>query len=146
MPPWGGAGGVRTPKGCVPGMAQTNGSFGEFHGFPLQNLGPVGEGVWQGSKVPVPNRRLVPGSREKRGKTGKNREKRGKTGKNGGKRGKNGGKQGKTGEIWGGGYFGQDPPTQILPPPTFIIMWGAFFANQIEAKGLSRVRHPSPKG
>ena len=62
--------------------------------------------------------------------------------------GKNGEKRGKTGEnrgnLGGGGYFGQDPPTQL--PPPLIILWGAFFANQIEAKALSRVRHPSPKG
>ena len=81
---------------------------------------------------------------------GKNGEKQGKTGKNGEKRGKrrkNGGKTGKNGGNLGGGDFGQDPPTRLLPPPPpFIILWGAFFANQIEAKALSRVRHPSPKG
>ena len=48
--------------------------------------------------------------------------------------------------IRGGGYFGQDPPTQLwthpAPPPPLIILWGAFFVNQIEAKALSRFRHP----
>ena len=95
---------------------------------------------------PVPNRCLVPGSREKRRKTEKNGEKRGETG---GKRGGNGEKRGKSGGGGGGGYFGQNPPTRFLThldPPLFIILWGAFFANQIEAKALSRVRHPSPKG
>ena len=62
----------------------------------------------QGSKVPVPNRRLVPGSREKRGKTGKTGEKGEKRGKTEEKRGGNGEKRGESG---GGGYFGQDPPT-----------------------------------
>ena len=52
----------------------------------------------------------------------------------------------------GGGYFGQDPPTQLWThppnfgpsqtPPPLIILWGAFFVNQIEAKALSRFRHP----
>ena len=105
--------------------------------------------VWlqeQGSKVPVPNQRLVPGSREKRGKTGENGEKRENRGKTGGKRRKNGEKTGENGGKSGGGGFGQDPPTRLLPPPPFIFLWGAFFANQIEAKALSRVRHPSPKG
>ena len=32
-----------------------------------------------------------------------------------------------------------DPPR---PPPPLIILWGGFFVNQIEAKALSRVRHP----
>ena len=55
--------------------------------------------------------------------------------------------------IRGGGVFWTrpthptlDPPTQLLthpdPPPPLIILWGAFFVNQIEAKALSRVRHP----
>ena len=81
---------------------------------------------------------------------GKNGEKRGKTGKNGGKTGKNGEKRGENGEkrgISGGGVFWTRPThPNFTPPPTFIILWGAFFANQIEAKALSRVRHPSPKG
>ena len=45
----------------------------------------------------------------------------------------------------GGGKFGQDPPTQLWThpdPPPLIILWGAFFVNQIEANALSRVRHP----
>ena len=95
----------------------------------------------QGSKVPIPNRRLVPSSREKRGKTGKNGGKRGKTGKNGGKRrknggkrGENGGKTGKNGGNLGGGVFWTRPTHPNFTPPTFIILWGAFFANQIEAK------------
>ena len=102
--------------------------------------------------VPIPNRRLVPSSREKRGKTGETGEKRGKTGKNGEKRRKNGENGGKTGGKRGengenlGGVFWTRPTHPNFTPPTFIILWGAFFANQIEAKALSRVRHPSPKG
>ena len=48
----------------------------------------------------------------------------------------------------GGGYFGQDPPTRLWThpdPPPLIILWGAFFVSQNEAKMLSPVRHPSPK-
>ena len=55
--------------------------------------------------------------------------------------------------IRGGGVFWTrpthptlDPPGQLLthsePPPPLIILWGAFFVNQIEAKALSRVGHP----
>ena len=102
--------------------------------------------------VPIPNRRLVPNSREKRGKTGKTgengekREKRGKTEEKRGKTGeKRGGNGGKTGKIWGG-VFWTRPTHPNFTPPTFIILWGAFFANQIAAKALSRGRHPSPKG
>ena len=90
----------------------------------------------QGSKVPVPNRRWVPGSREKRGNMGKNGE----------KRGKNGGKTGENGVNLGGGVFWIRPTHLTFAPPPFTILWGAFFASQIEAKALSRVRHPSPKG
>ena len=76
----------------------------------------------------------------------KNGEERGKTGENGGKRGKTGGKRGKRGNSVGGRVFWTRPTHPNFTPPTFIILWGAFFANQIEAKALSRVGHPSPKG
>ena len=33
-------------------------------------------------------------------------------------------------------------PDPTRPPPPLIILWGAFFVNQIEAKALSRFRHP----
>ena len=121
----------------------------ESAGLQADNTRNVDTSRLQGSKVPLPNRRLVPGSREKRGETEKNGGKRGKTGENGGetggKQGENGGKRGKS----GGGFWTRpthptfDPPR---PPPPFVILWGAFFANQIEAKALFRVRHPSPKG
>ena len=101
----------------------------------------------QGSKVPIPNRRLVPSSREKRGKTGKNGGKRRENGgKRGEKRGENGGKTGENGGNLGGGILDKTHQPEFHSPPTFIILWGAFFANQIEAKALSRVRHTSPKG
>ena len=35
-----------------------------------------------------------------------------------------------------------DPPRPTQTPPPLIILWGAFFVNQIEAKALSRFRHP----
>ena len=86
----------------------------------------------QGSKVPVPNRHLVPSSKEnggKRGKTGENGEKRGKTGENGGKRGENGGKTGENGGNLGGGDLGQDPPTRLLPPPPVYNSVGSIFCK-----------------
>ena len=132
-----------TGKRATLGIVYSNNDGSPTHAIRQTNAETCGEtegslsSPHQGSKVPVPNRRLVPGSREKRGKTGKNGE----------KRRKNGGKPGTNGGNLGGGYFGQDLPTRLLPPPPpFIILLGAFFANQIEAKALSRVRHPSPKG
>ena len=55
--------------------------------------------------------------------------------------------------IRGGGVFWTrpthptlDPPTRLLthpdPPPPLIILWGAFFVNQIEAKALSGLGIP----
>ena len=48
--------------------------------------------------------------------------------------------------IRGGGTFWTRPTHPTLdpprPPPPLIILWGAFFVNQIEAKALSRFRHP----
>ena len=81
----------------------------------------------QGSKVPIPNRRLVPSSREKRGETGKNGGKRGKTGENGEKRresgenrGKNGGKTGENGgNLRGGGILDKTHPPEFYPPHVY---------------------------
>ena len=70
----------------------------------------------QGSKVPIPNRRLVPSSREKRGKTGKNG---GKRRKNGEKRGENGGKTGKNGGNLGGGILDKTHPPEFYPPHVY---------------------------
>ena len=39
----------------------------------------------------------------------------------------------------GGGILDRTHPPR---PPPLIILWGAFFVNQIEAKALSRFRHP----
>ena len=114
------------------------GPFNKFHSFPEDNCSDS-----RGPRFPYPIGVWFPVA-------GKNGGKRGKTGENGGKRGKTEGKRGENGEKRGksgGGVFWTRPthPT-VAPPPPFIIMWGAFFANQIEAKALSRVRHPSPKG
>ena len=96
----------------------------------------------QKSKVPIPNRRLVPSSREKRGKTGKNG---GKQRKDGGKWGKTGGKRGKTGEILGG-YFGQDPPTRILPPPRLSFCGEHFLPTKLKPRRSAGLGIPTPKG
>ena len=79
----------------------------------VQELDAVGTNLGQGSKVPVPNRRLVPGSKEKRGKTGKNGGKRAtrrKTGENGKKTGENRGNL-------GGGVFWTRPTHPTFDPP-----------------------------